>query len=325
MNYKRTLIGAIAFALFQIGTMPFASAQSVRAVQSVTHQPATYAFNVGSIRITALFDGLSPAQDLHKLLLDTTDQRTDALLKTNFLVSPMAVSLNAYTFTLGKRVFLVDTGSGDLFGSFGGELIHSLKMAGLQPDQVTDILLTHCHDDHEGGLVHNGHLVFPNATLHVGKPDVDFFLDKSNAAKSHVDMSYFDQAFETVKPYVDAGKVQTFSGTTQITPEITATLHPGHTPGSAFYTVRSQGEEIIFTGDIVHIAEVQFSDPTTTIVYDVDPKRAAEVREQAFAEFTRNRTLIAVPHMPFPGVGHVRAVGSGYEWVPVDYGNPSSK
>jgi metal-dependent hydrolase (beta-lactamase superfamily II) len=73
------------------------------------------------------------------------------------------------------------------------------------------ILLTHLHDDHMGGLVRDGKIVFPNAVVHVGKPDLDFFLDQSNWAKAHYDMKYFDEAFKTIKVYVDAGKVQSFS------------------------------------------------------------------------------------------------------------------
>ena len=78
-------------------------------------------------------------------------------------------------------------------------------------------------------------------------------------------------------------------------------------------------------GDIVHVASVQFPDPTITIEYDVNTAQAAKVRQQAFSDFARNRTLIAIPHVPFPGVGHVRAVRTGFEWVPIDYGNRLTK
>jgi glyoxylase-like metal-dependent hydrolase (beta-lactamase superfamily II) len=96
---------------------------------------------------------------------------------------------------------------------------------------------------------------------------------------------------------------------------------PGHTPGSAFYTVESGGQQIVFVGDIIHVGEVQFPEPAITITYDVDRKQAAQVREAAFATFAHDGTLIAIPHIPFPGVGHIRAAGTGYEWVPIVYGN----
>jgi glyoxylase-like metal-dependent hydrolase (beta-lactamase superfamily II) len=126
---------------------------------------------------------------------------------------------------------------------------------------------------------------------------------------------------ETNKARARRANGRDFDGPTQIAPGITATIHPGHTPGSVFYTVESEGETIVFVGDIVHIAAVQFPDPTITITYDVDLNGAAATRRKAFADFARKRTLIAIPHISFPGLGHVRVAGSGFDWVPVDYGN----
>jgi glyoxylase-like metal-dependent hydrolase (beta-lactamase superfamily II) len=134
-------------------------------------------------------------------------------------------------------------------------------------------------------------------------------------------MSYFDQAFAALQPCLKAGKIKTFTSTEEVLPGVTAEVHPGHTPGSAFYTFRSHGQEIVFVGDIIHVAAVQAPDPMITITYNVDPAMAAAVRQQAFATFSDHRTLVAVPHLPFPWVGHIRRVGTGFEWVPVAYGN----
>jgi glyoxylase-like metal-dependent hydrolase (beta-lactamase superfamily II) len=314
------------FAACNLGAATPAAGQSAQPPPAVEQQGAyTYSFRVGDIRITALSDGSVPG-DLHELLRDTTHQKTDALLKKGFVANPVEISINVFMFKLGGRLFLVDTGSGALFpAGFGGKLLQSLAAAGVHPEEVTDVLLTHAHDDHMGGLVHNGALAFPNATVHVGKADVEFFQDRSNAVKAHYGMNYFDDYFASLKHYVDAGKVQTFEGTTVIVPGISATVHPGHTPGSAFFTVESAGQKIVFVGDIIHVGEVQFPEPAITITYDVDRKQAAQVREAAFATFAHDGTLIAIPHIPFPGVGHVRAAGTGYEWVPIVYGNRDTR
>lgn len=289
------------------------------ALQGADH----YTFRVGDIEITSLSDGTVP-QDLHVLLLNTTDQHTDQLLRAAFLSNPVEASINAFFFRTAGKAVLVDTGAGDFFGpGYGGKLLQSLTAIHVNPTEITDVLLAHAHDDHIGGLVHNGQLVFPNAIIHLGSPDLAFFLDQSNSAKAHYAMSYFDQAFTALKPEQNSGRIITFNGGEEVIPGVTATIHPGHTPGSAFYELRSHGQSIVFVGDIAHVAAVQFPDPNVTITYDEDPSKAAAVRREAFADFAKNRTLIAVPHMPFPGVGHI-AQGcqrQGYEWVPVLYEN----
>lgn len=286
-----------------------------------TQTSGTYQFKVGDVRITALSDGTVPA-NLHQLLVGTTPAHTDALLSEDYLTNPVDVSINEWVFALGDRLVLIDTGAGGLFGpGYGGKLVASLREAGFGPSDVTDILLTHIHTDHSGGLMRDDQRVFQNATIHVGKPDVTFFLNRSNAANAHYDIKYFDEAIRTVKPYLDAGKVNAFDRTTTILPNLVASLHPGHTPGSAFFTLTSGNETIQFVGDIIHVAAIQFPDPSVAIVYDVNPTAAVAVRQQTFPQFVHDRTLIAVPHMSFPDIGHVRTAGTGFEWVPIAYVN----
>ncbi|ALM54810.1 MBL fold metallo-hydrolase [Halomonas huangheensis] len=281
----------------------------------------TYAVMIGDVRVTALSDGTVP-QDLHKLLHGITNEKIDAMLEGAYQANPVEASINAFLLEMGNRLVLVDTGVGTLFGpGLGNQVIDSLHAAGVEPEQITDVLLTHVHSDHMGGLTRDGQLVFPNARVHVGKPDVDFFLDRQNAERADYDMSYFEQAITSLKPYVDAGKVDSFDRATEILPGLTASLHPGHTPGSAFYTLESQGQTLTFIGDIIHVAAVQFPDPSVTIAYDVDPEKAASARSTAFSALAEDGELVAVPHMPFPGIGHIRKAHEGYAWVPVDYGN----
>ncbi|MEP0811352.1 MBL fold metallo-hydrolase [Trichocoleus sp. ST-U2] len=100
---------------------------------------------------------------------------------------------------------LVDTGSGELFGELGGKLPRSLQAAGYTADEIDIVLITHIHTDHSGGLVVGGQPMFPAATVYVGKPDIDFWLNPDNAKRSPDYQRYFNEAVKTVKPYLDMG------------------------------------------------------------------------------------------------------------------------
>jgi glyoxylase-like metal-dependent hydrolase (beta-lactamase superfamily II) len=290
---------------------------------AVPQLPGVYRFTVGDIPVTALSDGTVPI-NLHQLLRGIAPKGMDALLAKNFLRNPYEASINVFLLELAGRRVLVDTGAGELFGpGNGGKLPQALSAAGVRPEDITDILITHVHSDHSGGLVVGGRMTFPNATIHVGQADVDFFLDKANAARTGYDKRYFDEAEATLKPYVDAGKVQTFDRRSDVLPGIVAELRPGHTPGTAFYTLTSRGRRLVFIGDIIHVGAVQFASPAVTITFDQNQQKARAVRQQAFAEFAQEETLIAAPHLQFPGVGRIRTEGSGYRWVALPYVNRS--
>ncbi|WIW45409.1 MBL fold metallo-hydrolase [Bradyrhizobium sp. 62B] len=319
-----------AMAVLALFSAPAALATTATIVSTtmpqVLPQPSgVYRFKVGDVQIVALSDGTAP-QDLHKLLQGTTAARTDAALTQEFLANPVQTSINVFVLEMGSRHVMIDTGVGDLFGpGSGGRLTDSLTSAGIRAEQIDDILVTHVHPDHVGGLVRGGQTMFPNAVVHFGKPDLNYFVEPAKGSRPHADAEASEEAVKMLKPYLDAGKVATFTSSTEVVPGITATPHPGHTPGSAFYTLTTSGGAIVFVGDIVHAAAVQFSAPGVSIMYDAEPRLAVDVRRKAFAEFADKRTLIAAPHLSFPGVGYVRKAGENYQWVPINYENWSAK
>jgi hypothetical protein len=70
----------------------------------------------------------------------------------------------------------------------------------------------------------------------------------------------------------------------------------------------------------MHVAAVQFANPAVTIQYDMDPGMAAMQRKKVFADAAAKGYWVAGAHLSFPGVGHLRTAGSGYAFVPVNYG-----
>jgi glyoxylase-like metal-dependent hydrolase (beta-lactamase superfamily II) len=136
--------------------------------------PGIYSFRLGKFTIAALSDGTIP-QDLDKVLTNANSSEVEQFLYSNFLTNPVEASINAFPIDTKDKQVLVDTGTGQLFGpGLGGKLQLSLKAAGYAPDEIDAILLTHIHTDHSGGLVENGRLMFPAATLRLKLPATGF-------------------------------------------------------------------------------------------------------------------------------------------------------
>lgn len=314
---QRLLLTAILSTILIFPTFSSLADTSGQSQSGVDQPAGAYRFLLGDAKVTALSAGTVDL-DLHKLLHGATPEHVDQLLKRNFLENPVRTSINVFLIDMDGRRVLVDTGSGKLFGGKASRLMDSLAAAGIQPEQIDDVLITHAHIDHIGGLVLDGKVAFPNATIHISEPDLAFYLQPARPSVPHADAVSSDIAEKMLRPYVDAGKVKSFTGSTVVLPGITATVLSGHTPGSTVFTLERQGRKLSFVGDMIH-SLVQFDEPALTIGFDTDAVRARTVREQMFARIAAGRSLMAAPHLPFPGIGHLRKSGQGYVWVPTNY------
>ncbi|MDP3824174.1 MAG: MBL fold metallo-hydrolase [Burkholderiales bacterium] len=289
------------------------------APQVKTQAPGFYRVMLGDFEITALSDG-TVALPVDKLLTGTTAAKTQKTLARSFLKAPLDTSVNGYLVNTGTKLVLIDTGAAGLFGPTLGNLITNLKAAGYQPEQVDEIYITHMHADHVGGLMAADKLAFPNATVRADKHDADFWLSQANLDKAPADAKgFFQGAMASLNPYVAAGKFKPFDGDTELVPGVKAVATRGHTPGHSIYKVQSKGQTLVLWGDLMHVAAVQFPEPGVTIQFDTDSKNAAVQRKRAYAEAAKQGYMVGSAHISFPGLGHLRVQGKGYEWVPVNY------
>ena len=296
-----------------------ALASQAAAPQLKNQAPGFYRMMLGDFEVTALSDG-TLAFPVDTLLTHTTKAKVGEALAKNFETSPVQGSVNAYLINTGAKLVLVDAGAAGLFGPTLGRLADNLKAAGYQPEQVDEIYLTHMHPDHVGGLMAGDKLAFANAVVRADRREAEFWLSPTNLDKAPADAKdFFKGAAASLDPYVAAGRFKPFAGDTDLVPGIRAMAAPGHTPGHTVYVVESQGKKLVLWGDLMHVAAVQFSDPSVTIQFDVDGKAAAVQRKRAYAEAAKGGELIGAAHLSFPGLGHLRAEGKGYRFVPVDY------
>lgn len=313
----RPFVALTFLTLFQLHITDDVFAQSLQ--QRPLDQPGYYRIKIGDFEVTALSDGTLPI-NLHQLLTNTTSDEIDQLSKVQFQSSTEEASVNAYLIKTGGKLILIDAGTAELYGPALGHLSESLKKIGYSPDQIDAVLITHIHTDHTGGLMEGNKMVFPNATIYISQPEMDFWLNKESKRNAPERLSHwFKEAELKVGPYQKSGKVKNFEFGKELFPGITPLKAFGHTPGHTFYQLESKGEKIVFMGDIIHAAAVQFSNPSVTITFDVDSKAAAKTRRLAFADAAKNGYFIACDHVSFPGIGRLRAVGKGFAYVPINY------
>ena len=311
----RAALFTASFALAAMTAAPV----SASAPFAKTNAPGFYRIMLGDFEVTAISDGTTDLP-VDQLLKNTTPEKVDQILAKSFLKSPLESSFNGFLINTGSKLVLIDTGAGTLFSPTLGKLVANLKASGYQPEQVDEIYITHMHLDHVGGLLADGKAAFPNAVVRADKREGDYWLTDANAAKAPDEMKgFFKGAQSALAPYVASGKYQPFNGNSDLVPGIKAVNTIGHTPGHTSYVVESQGQKLVVIGDLIHVAVVQFPDPSQGLMFDNDSKAADAERNKVFAMAAKDGTILAGAHLPFPGLGRVRAEGKGYDWIPLNF------
>lgn len=310
---KSALTGLVA-APFVAPSIVFAKAPFA-AVQA----PGFYRLKIGSVEVTALSDG-TIALPLSKLYTNTSEEHAQGALNDAFLPEIVPTSVNAFLVNTGERLVLIDAGTGTYLGPSLGKLVSNIEASGYKVGDIDDVILTHIHTDHSGGLMSDGKRTFPNATLRVNEGEAKFWLSPENAkTATGIVKQHFGEADQCVTPYVRAGKFETFGDNQAPVPGLGSILYAGHTPGHSAITLESEGQKIVFWGDITHGDILQFDEPSIAIEFDIDQKAAVAARDVAFRQAVEGKYLVAGAHIAFPGIGHVRTDSTNYDWLPVNY------
>lgn len=301
-----------------LGASVLPSAQAA-APQVRTQGPGFHRVMVGDFEVTALLDG-THAFPIDAVVEGVSKAQIKRDLDEDFLQAPVQGSINAFLINTGAKLVLVDAGASVLYGDCCGHLLANLRASGYQPEQVDEILLTHLHKDHVGGVDASGKMAFPNAILRVNQAEADYWLNPASKSKAPDFLAtFFDAAIASVAPYVAANKVRPFIGDIELDAGIQAMALPGHTPGHTGYLIRSKGEGMLVWGDIVHVASIQMRTPEATVKYDSTATGAQRSRRSVMDMLATSHYTVGAAHIAFPGLGHIRRAGNKYEWVPLNY------
>jgi glyoxylase-like metal-dependent hydrolase (beta-lactamase superfamily II) len=295
-------------ALMAAATLPLLPAMAAPALAKAdlqgTSTPLYTRFSLGGFEVTTLLAGTRTTDKPQETFgLNASPEDFAATAAANFL--PADKTQNFFTPVLlntGAELVLFDTG----LSAEGTSA--ALAAAGISPDQVDLVVLTHMHGDHIGGLMQADGVTptFANARYATGSVEHNHWAGQANEG--------FDKS---VKPLND--KITMLEDGGSPIAGVTAMLAPGHTPGHMIYMIESNGQRLALTADTCNHYVFSLQHPDWEVRFDADKPMGAATRKSVFGMIAADRIPFVGYHMPFPGIGHVEAMGEGFRFVPFSY------
>ncbi|WQO31195.1 MBL fold metallo-hydrolase (plasmid) [Microvirga lotononidis] len=283
--------------------------------------PSRYAVRVGEIDVLVVSDGVLPLPT--EMLGYNADAATRAAWLNDMFLPSDAFdwALNVVMVRSGNQTILIDAGLGldpNLNLPRAGQLIKRLESAGMDLASVTDVVLTHMHMDHIGGLLVEGvkDRLRPDLRIHVAAAEVKFW-ESPDFTHVHMPPGFPDALRATAKRFVEEYRSQLvqFDEEHEVAPGVVVRRTGGHTPGHSVVRLASGGDRLTFAGDAVFA--VGFDHPDWHNGFEHDPEEAARVRVRLLKELAATGEQLVATHLPFPSVGRVAVDGDAFRWVPV--------
>ncbi len=281
--------------------------------------PSRYAVDVGDIEVLVISDGVLPIT-ASTLATNVESDELAGWLDDNFL-PPEVVDwpLNVVVVRSGDRTILVDAGLGLEFPDFprAGQTVQRLEAAGVDLGSVTDVVLTHLHMDHVGGLLTQGlkERLRPDLRVHAATAEAEFWA-APDFSQTVMPQPIPDVLRRVATQFLEEyhGRLRTFENEHEVAPGVLISRTGGHTPGHSVVRLESRGDKLTFAGDAVFAPG--FDNPEWQNGFEHDPAEAARVRIKLLRELAATGESLVATHLPFPSVCHVAVAGDAFRCVP---------
>ena len=229
------------------------------------------------------------------------------------------LSIHTWVIRSGGRVILVDTASGNhkdrpfsaIFHQLNTPYLQRLALAGVNPEDVDLVLLTHLHVDHVGWntYLRDGKWVptFPNARYVMATPEIEFFATPAGEKRRMV----FE---DSILPVIEAGLSDELGAEGgEYLPGIRFHPTPGHCVGHMSIESESAGERALFTGDVWH-HPIQVYRPEWSSMFCADRDGANRSRRWVLEHAARTGAAVFAPHFAGSSAGTVRKQDDRFIW-----------
>jgi glyoxylase-like metal-dependent hydrolase (beta-lactamase superfamily II) len=273
-----------------------------------------YPFQVGSFECIALCDG-GADYSLESMVTNAPGSEVESYLRAHGLRTDVITTPYTYPYVdTGKHKILVDMGAGKLFPTTD-RLLQNIGQAGISPQSIDQIFISHAHPDHVGGVLNEqGELNFPNATYYIWKNEWDFWF--SEQAIHQVDESFITFAREKLTPLRE--RILLIEEEKEILPGVEVLFAPGHTPGHMVVSFESQSERLTYTADTV-LHPLHLDRPDWFPVFDILPELAMVSKNHIFDLAAATKSLVLGQHFPpFPNLGYIAKKEIGWTFQPIE-------
>ncbi|AGA08950.1 MBL fold metallo-hydrolase [Sinorhizobium meliloti] len=282
--------------------------------------PSRYALRVGEIDVLVVSDGVLPIPA--PVMAHNVDPAARAAWLENMFLPPEMLEwpLNVIVVRSGGRTILIDAGLGmdpDLNLPKAGRLVQRLQAAGIDLTSITDVVLTHMHMDHIGGLLVDGvkDQLRPDLRIHVAAAELKFW-EAPDFSRASMPEGFPDALRRAAKRFVSEyhSQLRPFEEEHEVAPGVVVRRTGGHTPGHSVVRLASGGDRLTFAGDAVF--QVGFDRPDWHNGFEHDPEEAARVRVSLLRELAATREPLVATHLSFPSVCYVSVAGDAFRCVP---------
>lgn len=279
--------------------------------------PGFYRHTVGEIEVIALHEGVLVRDRPAGFVPNATDEEVgEAYATAGMARDKLTITFNALAVRTAGKVVVIDTGLGEFGPPSTGKLVANLAAAGIQPGEVTHVVISHCHADHIYGLRKKDEsLTFPNAEILVPEKEWAFWMSDAEKAKApDAVKGNFDLVAQVLGPV--AGKVKTFAWDEEFLPGLTSVRANGHTPGMSAIRIASGDAAMMFVADITNNPLVFVRHPEWKAMFDMDPEATIATRKRILDMAAAEKLRVSFYHAPFPAMGYIAKSGDAYEFLP---------